>query len=80
MDAFWCITLSILVLRWWWKRKSRGIVRNPLPDVDMPKITKEQRELREKNQREKDIEYLKKQGYSDELIAVIIPTINNGQE
>lgn len=30
-------------------------------------------------QRERDIADLRKQGYDDELIAVIIPTINNGE-
>jgi hypothetical protein len=20
VDAFWCITLSIIILRWWWRR------------------------------------------------------------
>lgn len=32
-----------------------------------------------KLQHDKQVAELKKQGYTDELIAVIIPTINNGQ-
>ena len=31
------------------------------------------------NERKKEIEHLRRQGYTDELIAVILPTINNGQ-
>lgn len=30
-------------------------------------------------QREREIAELRKQGYSEEIIAVILPTINNGQ-
>lgn len=31
------------------------------------------------DERKKEIEYLRRRGYTDELIAVILPTINNGQ-
>lgn len=33
----------------------------------------------EERQREKDIEDLRRQGFTEELITTIIPTINNGQ-
>lgn len=39
----------------------------------------EDRKIAVEKEREKQIAELKKQGYTDELIAVIIPTINNGQ-
>ncbi len=39
------------------------------------------KKLREdiEKQKERDTERLRKEGYTDELIAVILPTINNGQ-
>ena len=37
------------------------------------------RQEKEEKQREQDIKDLRKQGYTDELIAVILPTIRNGQ-
>lgn len=44
------------------------------------KLKAEEKErMKADKKREKDIADLKKQGYTDELIAVIIPTINNGQ-
>ena len=47
-------------------------------------LTKEEKEAEKtrkdiEKQKEKEINELRKQGYTDELIAVIIPTINNGQ-
>lgn len=102
MDAFWCITLSVLLLRWWWKRNKAGIIQKEekKEEVEPPKLNieaakemqqenkdkqvlaDEQKKLdkqeREKQrQHDKDVAELKRQGYTDELIAVIIPTINN---
>ena len=49
-------------------------------DPEVQKILDRNREkVRSEKARAKDIEDLKRQGYTDELIAVIIPTINNGQ-
>lgn len=89
MDAFWCITLSILLIRWVWKRNRKRRFEDEqteIPEQDFgPIITKELIEAdnaerarqKEQKQRDKDIAALKKQGYTDEIIAVILPTINN---
>jgi len=61
MDAFWCITLSILVIRSWLKRQS--------------KRAEEERE----DQQIQESKLTPKLKDTDELIAVILPTINNGQ-
>ena len=77
MDAFWCILLSILVLSAFIK----GQVRRK--EEKASKIERAQSAERVysrktvKTQEDKDIEELRKQGYTDELIAVILPTINN---
>lgn len=89
MEAFWGITLSILLLRAafkgeWLRRESttRIVAKddrferlNDLANAKPVPVTKSAEERR----REKEVEELRKQGYDDELIAVIIPTINNGQ-
>ena len=46
--------------------------------LDSQKEVEEAQKIVDK-QRDQDIADLRKQGYTDELIAVIIPTINNGQ-
>lgn len=88
MDAFWCILLSTIVLRWWWKRnkplKQRIVKEQPGLDMEAAREMQQENNLnneqKEKDrQRERDIAELRKQGYTDELIAVIMPTINNGQ-
>lgn len=87
MDAFWGITISLLLIRaaWksnWLRRKPRRVELPPTP-IDASALDKEFKSEAQKKEvekrREKEIEELKKQGYTDELIAVIIPTINNGQ-
>ena len=86
MDAFFCITLSILVLRYWWKHHPpKASKPEPPQEFDLDKLKKvesytiERRKREEANkQREKDVAELRKQGYTDELIATILPTINNG--
>lgn len=89
MDAFWGITLSLLVLRAafkskWLRRehKTRIVAKdnrfeqlNALANAQPVPVKKSSEERR----REQEVEELRKQGYTDELIAVIIPTINNGQ-
>lgn len=86
-DAFWCITLSIIVLRWWWKsglRNRRKNIEKDMAAAEAQPIDEEalkaielQKEVDKR--REKDIADLKRQGYSDELIATILPVINDGQ-
>lgn len=91
-DAFWCITLGMIVLRLWWKSGFRNRRKNieedlksepvPIPEqvIEINGDLKEQQAQKKADkQREKDIADLKRQGYTDELIAVILPTINNGQ-
>lgn len=73
MDAFWGITLSLLVIRAFWNRRNRErreadkrvreSVHKPLKDKETEKLKEE----------------LRKEGVAEELITVIIPTINNGQ-
>ena len=58
MDAFFCITLSAIVLRKWWKSG-----KNPTP---------EHRRNTVKNRWER-----KKKLTTDEIITVVIPTIEN---
>jgi len=102
MEAFWAITLSVLVIRAFWKSQSKRSAElryekekaklkidkaylaelqeraTPVP------LTKEQKEAAKlqkdiDKQKEREINELRKQGYTEDLIAVIIPTINNGQ-
>ena len=83
-EAFLGITLSILVLRWWWKGqkfKYRARTVEPVKQVVFP-ITDEESEALDllaeaEARRQKDIADLKKQGYSDELITTILPVIHN---
>lgn len=105
MDAFWAITLSVIVISMFWKRErikkdDRGYEKKRIQDkirqaeeqavidkytpILAGKLTSAEKaeidkEKRLKKEREQEIERLRKQGYTDELIAVIIPTINNGQ-
>ena len=58
MDAIFCIVLSYIVLRIWWKSN-----KNPTP---------EHRRNTVKNKWER-----KKRLTTDEVITVVIPTINN---
>lgn len=51
-----------------------------MPEPVSPEDLEAERALKEaQKQRDRDIAELRKQGYTDELIAAIIPTINNGQ-
>lgn len=98
MDAFWCIVLSTILLRWWWKRNTPDLWEDKTEQPTTPvlnardveeaedkkilteaqaKLDKEEKE--KQKQHDKEILELRKQGYTDDIIAVILPTINNGQ-
>lgn len=96
IEAFWAITIIVLLLRHWWKnemkeeefeRESRlheDAVRplkktgNTIKSFNNNDVDKARKEI--ERQKKRDIAELKKQGYDDELIAVILPTIyNDGQ-
>lgn len=105
MDAFWCITLSVIVISIFWKRetirnkdrqsrkeklnarieqeKQQEVIRKYTSIFCGPLTEEEKRDEQIQKELEKrrkaETEKLKKEGYSDELIAVILPTINNGQ-
>lgn len=64
MNAFWCIVLSIVVIRHHLKHRN-------------PKIKKQDKLAMQDPQVQLDIADLKRQGYTDELIAVILPTLMN---
>jgi hypothetical protein len=81
MDAFWCITLSIFVGRWWWKHQFPKQPNRPKftpvsNAIALNRAIEKKSELQ--LQHERDIADLKRQGYTDEVIAVIMPTIQNG--
>lgn len=81
MDAFWCILLSTIVLRWAWKSNVFNIARKRQPDK-IPPIEFSQTDQNKKpidKETERDIAELRKRGFTDDLIAMIIPTINNGE-
>lgn len=103
MELFWCIVLSTIVLRYWWKRNKPDLWEDDkekikeAPSLNLEAAKEMQKEAKdkavlaeaqaklEKEQKQKQLQYdrdvaqLRKQGYTDELIAVIMPTINNGQ-
>lgn len=56
--------------------KYTAIFSAPLTEAEKKEIQAKKKAERE---REQETERLRKQGYTDELIAVILPTINNGQ-
>jgi len=105
MDAFWGITIIVLIVVAFTKRENRiRDEKREIREANEKKLeeakqaevvtkyttlfgepeTQEEKEAaraarQAEAQREKDIAELKKQGFTDELIATIIPTINNGQ-
>lgn len=94
MDPFWCISLGTLVIAKFWKREKRkSKERKYYKEQDEKRNEKLKQEAviakysavfgapmtKEEQKREDDIADLKRQGYDDELIAIILPTINNGQ-
>jgi hypothetical protein len=80
-DTFWSITLSLIVLRWWWKRRARqpreikAAPRAATANGEIDQISLEKWEA--ERQRQRDIVDLKKRGYTDEVITTILPVINN---
>lgn len=81
INAFWCIVLSTLVL-WWFIKDQKRRRESAVPKTshyvpEAPPVNETEEERLRREQRERDIRDLRKQGYTDELIAVILPTINN---
>lgn len=79
MDPFWGITLSLIAIRWFWKSENRKYKDRKADEKRQERIVVKPVKTEEEKQREKEVQELRKQGYTDELIAVILPTINNGQ-
>lgn len=87
MEAFFCIVLGTWAISAFLKhldKKKPEQEYYQTRDISAVNLTADeidQEMARQKQQaeRNKEAEELKKQGYSDELIAIIIPTINNGQ-
>lgn len=75
MDYFFCITLSILVLRGWWKHNFPKITKT---GVLADRKDKTQGFLETETQREKDLERLRRD-QDTELIATVLPVIKDGQ-
>ena len=79
--GFCSIVLSIIVIRLWWKRnmaKELSIRLKPDKPVNHPFVGIVDIQRKEVDtKRQKYIAELRKQGYTDELIAVILPVINN---
>ena len=61
------------------KQKQQEVIDKYAPIFAGPLTAGEKAEVKTEKEREQDIERLREQGYTDELIAVILPTINNGQ-
>lgn len=73
MDGIFCITIAIIVIRAWWRHGRPTITERQVrqPKADPIKETDEER------QRRLDEAALRREGYTDELIATILPVINN---
>lgn len=81
MEAFF----TIAFIMWLVRKYLRNLHQNYVPKLkddriiednpieDNPVVDKTEEEVR----RQKDIEYLRKQGYAEDLIAMIIPVIND---
>ena len=95
MDPFWGITLSVIAISSFWKsekrksaerrydkarREEKAIAEASRP-IPLSEEEKEAKRIQKEidKQRERDIQDLRKQGFSEELITTILPTINNGQ-
>lgn len=82
MVAFWCITLSILAVTCYIKnQRGKYSPRDKVQeDFGFLEPIKKRKDVKDKaQQRQEEYDELKRKGYDDELIAVILPTINNGQ-
>lgn len=65
-----------------YQRKEREKLRKNKPKVRIEKAPLTAEEIAEaeiEKQKQRDIEELRKQGYTDDIITMIIPTINNGE-
>ena len=75
LDPLFCIVGSYAVIKFAWrsfrKRRPKRLVQSEVPNIVINK--------KGDDTQQKDIKELKRQGYTDELIAVILPTINNGK-
>lgn len=82
MDAFWAITLSFIVLYIWWrsvtaKPDSNELRRNTVKSrCDRKRIRNEKLKQETAAARKADEEYIKRQQV-EEVITVIMPTIQN---
>jgi hypothetical protein len=88
MEAFWFFWLTLFVLSAFFKseraRKDREAIPEHRRNTVRNRKAMPKREVKEvlseaEKQRRRDIEDLRKQGFSDDIITMIIPTINNGQ-
>lgn len=90
-EGFWAITI-IMILAWKWYKANFPKDEDEQPEYtvkpktiksfrakDSPEAVVDDEDTAAERQRKQDIADLKKKGYSDEVIAVILPTINNGQ-
>lgn len=78
MDAFWCITLSVVLIRMWWKHQAGKPLINIRHNKKVVTVSFPPSKTPAQLQRERDAEDLRKQGYSDEIIATILPVVTNG--
>ena len=77
-DAFWCITLGFWAIRSWWKHRPSKMVEDEPPAKN--ETTKEEKVQKEvEDRRKQEIDELRKQGYSDKVIAIILPQLYDGQ-
>lgn len=86
MEVFFCVVLSLLAIRaavkseWLYRPLRTPKPAEPLQPIQLTPLTDEQKaKLRAEQERQKDVEALRKQGYNDELIAVILPVVSNGE-
>ena len=71
MDAFFCITFTTIILMMWWKRNF------PAGDRTRTETKTDWLRNQKTGARARDVAELRKQGYTDELIATILPITNN---
>jgi len=82
MDAFFGITLSIIVLTMWWRSQTkeidpRELRRNTVKARWDRKRVKNEMQKQEAAAMRKTVSEQQKRKDDEELITVIIPTINN---
>ena len=84
MDAFWGITLSIAVIMRRVKKIREEVQRRKRlfpQEVELTpeEIAAEKARKEIEYQKDRTVADLKRQGYTDELIAIIIPQLYNGK-